>query len=373
MFETGKGIDWATAEALAIGSLLLEGTHVRLSGQDVERGTFSHRHAVLHDQTSNTKFVPLNSLTEKQEFFEVTNTSLSEFAVLGFELGYSLENPNSLVMWEAQFGDFVNGAQIVIDTFISCAEQKWQRQNGLVMLLPHGYEGQGPEHSSARLERFLQMSDSNPNVIPNMERHARKQIQESNWQIVNCTTPANYFHALRRQIHRGFRKPLVVMSPKSLLRHRLAVSNLDEFDDKDVDTRFKRVIGEIEPQLINSPERVERLIFCSGKVYYDLLEERRAKKYTNSALVRVEQISPFPFDRVVEQAKLYPNAKIIWAQEEPMNMGSWSFVYFNFKTAVPDRLPKYAGREPSAAPSTGLYKLHELQVRQLFEDAFVRG
>jgi len=371
MFITGKGLDWATAEALAFGTLLLEGIHVRLSGQDVERGTFSHRHSVLHDQESNDRYVPLNNICSKQEYFEATNSSLSEFAVLGFELGYSLENPNSLVLWEAQFGDFANGAQVIIDTFLSCGEQKWQRQSGLVLLLPHGYEGQGPEHSSARLERFLQLSDSNPSDIPTMERASRKQIQQSNWQVVNVTTPANYFHVLRRQIRRDFRKPLIVMSPKSLLRHPLATSNLDEFDNQgEDDTRFKRLIPEIEPELLNQPDSIERLIFCSGKVYYDLLTERRKRAIKNTAIVRVEQISPFPFDRVQEQAKLYNKAKVIWAQEEPQNMGSWHFVFFHFRTAIPNRELSYAGREPSAASATGTYKQHEQQLKRLLDDAF---
>jgi len=294
---------------------------------------------------------------------------------VGFELGYSLENPHSLILWEAQFGDFANGAQVIIDNFISCGEQKWQRQSGIVLLLPHGYEGQGPEHSSARLERFLALCDTDPNVIPEMDPLARKQIQQSNWQIVNCTTPANYFHVLRRQIHRSFRKPLVVFTPKSLLRHRLAVSNLDEFDDKKEDTRFRRVIGEVEPQLLDAPAKIARLILCSGKVYYDLVEERRRLKVTDTAIIRVEQIAPFPFDRVQEQLRLYSNAKVVWAQEEPENMGAWSYIYFMLKTVMKGRAngqqePLLASREPSAATAAGIFKHHELQLRRLLNSAF---
>eukprot|EP01101_Sappina_pedata_P006960 TRINITY_DN3580_c0_g1_i1.p1 TRINITY_DN3580_c0_g1~~TRINITY_DN3580_c0_g1_i1.p1 ORF type:complete len:1008 (+),score=463.42 TRINITY_DN3580_c0_g1_i1:73-3096(+) len=370
MFESGKGFDWATAEALAFGSLLLEGTHVRLSGQDVERGTFSHRHSVFHDQETNTKYMPLNNIVEGQESCMISNSSLSEFAVLGFELGYSMENPNSLVLWEAQFGDFANGAQIMIDNFIAVGEQKWQRQSGLVMLLPHGYDGQGSEHSSARLERFLQMSDTNPNIIPEMDPKKRTQLQLTNWQVVNVTTPANYYHLLRRQVHRKFRKPLIVMSPKALLRHRLAVSSVEEFDDSNPESRFKRVIGESFSEEINAPEKIDRLVFCSGKLYYELLEARRKAAVKNVALIRLEQISPFPWDKVQAELSTYPNAKIIWSQEEPMNQGAWSFVYFYLKTVSGSRADSitYAGRTPSASPATGSFKVHLAQQQRLINE-----
>ena len=264
MFETKQGIDWATAEALAFGSLLVDGTHVRLSGQDVERGTFSHRHALLHDQENEAKYVPLQNLAEKQAALAIFNSNLSEYGVLGFELGYSLQNPNSLVLWEAQFGDFANTAQVIIDQFISSGEQKWLRQSGLVMLLPHGYEGQGPEHSSARLERFLQMSDEDAAIVPDSKGGKESmQIQRSNWQIVNITTPANYFHCLRRQVKRGFRKPLVVFSPKSLLRHPQVVSSLA---DMATGKKFLPVIDERFPDQIKAPADIDRILICSGKV-----------------------------------------------------------------------------------------------------------
>ncbi|KAL9250291.1 2-oxoglutarate dehydrogenase, mitochondrial-like protein, partial [Drosera capensis] len=283
MIETGEGIDWALGEALAFATLLVEGNHVRLSGQDVERGTFSHRHSVLHDQATGEQYCPLDHImiNQNEEMFTVSNSSLSEFGVLGFELGYSMENPNSLVLWEAQFGDFANGAQVIFDQFLSSGESKWLRQTGLVVLLPHGYDGQGPEHSSAKLERFLQMSDDNPFVIPEMESTLRKQIQECNWQVVNVTTPANYFHVLRRQIHRDFRKPLIVMSPKNLLRHKDCKSNLSEFDDVQghpgfdkQGTRFKRLIKDRNDHSDHEPS-IRRLVLCSGKVYYELDELRQ--------------------------------------------------------------------------------------------------
>ncbi len=261
-------------EGLAFGSLLLEGHHVRLSGQDVERGTFSHRHALIHDQTNPNRrfYVPLNNLEPDQAFFSVSNSNLTEYATLGFELGYSLENPNALVLWEAQFGDFANGAQIIIDQFLSSGEDKWLRQCGLVLLLPHGYEGQGPEHSSARLERFLQGSKEHPDVLP--PQKDTMQIQSANWQVINATTPANYYHALRRQLHRDFRKPLIVMSPKALLRHPEAVSTIADFAEG---TRFQQMIPDSGEGLA-APDKVRRIIYCSGKVYYDLVKYRRDNK-----------------------------------------------------------------------------------------------
>ncbi len=289
--KAGAGLDWATAEALAFGSLLLEGNRVRLSGQDVERGTFSHRHAVLHNQGSDAVHCPLNSLGPNQAPFLACNSPLSEYGVMGFELGYSLEQPNQLVLWEAQFGDFVNGAQIIIDQFLSSGETKWLRQCGLVLLLPHGMEGMGPEHSSARIERFLQQCDDAEDVVPPMDESKRMQIQHTNWQVINCTTPANYFHALRRQVHRNFRKPLIVASPKSLLRHKQAVSSLQDMAEGSM---FRRVIPEDSPAVLAKPAAVRRLLLCTGKVYYDLLKHREETKANDVAIVRIEQVAPFP-------------------------------------------------------------------------------
>jgi 2-oxoglutarate dehydrogenase E1 component len=369
MFETGKGFDWATAEALAFGSLMLENNHVRLSGQDVERGTFSHRHAVLHDQKNGSTYTPLTHLSPKQAVFTVSNSSLSEFAVLGFELGYSLENPNSLILWEAQFGDFANGAQVIIDQFISCGEMKWMRQSGLVLLLPHGYDGAGPEHSSARLERFLQLSDSDPTKVPSKDEGDRKQLQHSNWCVVNCTTPANYFHVLRRQVHRDFRKPLIVMTSKWLLRYQPSFSQLSEFTDSSDTPRFRRVIPEATPEAINPPAKVTRLVFCSGQVYYLLLKARTDNNVKDVAIVRLEQLYPFPFDLVTQQAELYPNADIVWCQEEPMNMGAWNFVFPHLLTALNKKTPKYSGRPVSASPAVASVKLHESQLSHFLSDA----
>jgi len=371
MIETEKGIDWATAESLAFGTLLMEGNKVRLSGQDVERGTFSHRHAVIHDQKDNHTYTFLNNIPGQKENASITNSFLSEFAVLGYELGYSLESPNSLVLWEAQFGDFSNGGQIIIDQFITSGEQKWLRQCGLVLLLPHGYEGMGPEHSSCRLERFLQMSDSDPDVIPPMDPTQRKQIQLTNIQVVNCTTPANYFHVLRRQIHREFRKPLIIATPKSLLRHPLCKSDLEHFDDIGDDTRFFRVIKETSNDLVND-DQVKKLIFCSGKVYYDLYQEREKRKIKNVAIVRVEQLAPFPFDKVSDQLAKYKNSEVFWIQEEPKNMGPWNWIYFHFKTLL-DQMNKsisYIGRPPSAATSTGSKEKHDTEQKAILDKAF---
>ncbi|KAJ7971304.1 putative 2-oxoglutarate dehydrogenase [Quillaja saponaria] len=374
MIETGEGIDWGFAEALAFATLLVEGNHVRLSGQDVERGTFSHRHSVIHDQETGEMYCPLDHviMNQNEEMFTVSNSSLSEFGVLGFELGYSMENPNSLVIWEAQFGDFANGAQVIFDNFVSSGESKWLRQIGLVVLLPHGYDGQGPEHSSGRLERFLQMSDDNPYVIPEMDPTLCKQIQECNWQIVNVTTPANFFHVLRRQIHREFRKPLIVMSPKNLLRHKDCKSNLSEFDDVQghpgfdkQGTRFKRLIKD-QNDHTDIEEGIRRLILCSGKVYYELDEQRKKVDGKDIAICRVEQLCPFPYDLVQRELKRYPNAEVVWCQEEPMNMGAYSYILPRLLTAMKavDRGTrriedvKYVGRAPSAAPATGFYKVH---------------
>lgn len=383
MIESGEGIDWAVAESLAFATLIVEGNHVRLSGQDVERGTFSHRHAVLHDQVTGAKYCPLDhvAMNQSEELFTVSNSSLSEFAVLGFELGYSMENPNSLVLWEAQFGDFSNGAQVMFDQFLSSGEAKWLRQTGLVVLLPHGYDGQGPEHSSARLERFLQMSDDNPFVIPVMEPTLRKQIQECNWQVVNVTTPANYFHVLRRQIHREFRKPLIVTAPKNLLRHKDCKSNLSEFDDVEghpgfdkQGTRFKRLIKDRNDHK-QIEEGINRLILCSGKVYYELDEERKKSERSDVAICRVEQLCPFPYDLIQRELKRYPNAEIVWCQEEPMNMGAYSYISPRLFTAMKAlgrgsfEDVKYVGRAPSAATATGFLSVHVQEQSELVKKA----
>lgn len=368
VLETGKDIDWGTGEALAFGSLLEEGIHVRLSGQDVERGTFSHRHAVLHDQKnqSTPNLIPLNTLNSSGKF-KVSNSSLSEFGVLGFELGYSLESPNQLVIWEAQFGDFVNGAQVIIDQFISSGESKWLRQSGLVLLLPHGYEGQGPEHSSCRIERFLQMSSDDENEFFASSDENCNQIQKSNWQIVNCTTPANFFHVLRRQVHRSFRKPLIVATPKSLLRHKQAVSSVEDFIG---DKRFQKIIPD---QLDLEDDRVEKVVLCSGKVYYDLYNLREEKEMSNTAILRLEQLSPFPYETLLEQMKRYKNAsRVIWCQEEPKNMGSWTYVRPRIETALKEVgqfVPEYAGRAPSASPATGFSKTHKIEQDELLSKA----
>lgn len=383
MIETGEGVDWAVGEALAFATLLVEGNHVRLSGQDVERGTFSHRHSVLHDQETGERYCPLDHviINQPEEMFTVSNSSLSEFGVLGFELGYSMENPNSLVLWEAQFGDFANGAQVIFDQFISSGESKWLRQSGIVVLLPHGYDGQGPEHSSARLERYLQMSDDNPFVIPEMDPTLRTQIQQCNWQIVNVTTPANYFHVLRRQINRDFRKPLIVMSPKNLLRHKDCKSNLSEFDDVQghpgfdkQGTRFKRLIKD-QNDHSDLEEDIKRLILCSGKIYYELDEERQRLQRKDVAICRVEQLCPFPYDLVQRELKRYPNAEIVWCQEEAMNMGAYSYIAPRLTTTMTAlgrgkyEDIKYVGRAPSAATATGFAQVHVKEQREVVETA----
>lgn len=349
----GEGIDWATAEALAFGSLLAEGNPVRLSGQDVGRGTFSQRHAVLTDQVNETRYIPLNNAKAGQAFLEVIDSPLSEEAVLGFEYGYSLAEPNALVVWEAQFGDFANGAQVIIDQFISSSESKWLRMSGLVMLLPHGMEGQGPEHSSARWERYLQAS------------------AEDNWSVVNITTPANYYHALRRQMRRNFRKPLVVMEPKSLLRHKLCVSALSDFDKG---KSFQRVLPEIDT--LTADAKVRRVVLCSGKVYYDVLEERRKREIDDVAIVRIEQLYPWPKDTLKQQLARYPNADLVWLQEEAANMGPWMFVDRRIEFACEElkinaRRATYVGRKAAASPATGLAKTHAAEQAQIVNDALV--
>jgi 2-oxoglutarate dehydrogenase E1 component len=349
MFESGEGFDWATAEALAFGALLKEGFGVRLSGQDSGRGTFSHRHAVWVDQKTAQKYIPLTKIEGGR--FEVRDSPLSEFGVLGFEYGYSTADPRSLVLWEAQFGDFANGAQVIIDQFISSGEAKWLRASGLVLLLPHGYEGQGPEHSSARPERWLQL------------------CAEDNMQVANCTTPANYFHILRRQMLRDFRKPLFIMTPKSLLRHKLAVSSLADFTGE---SHFMRILS--DP---NAPADadVRRLVLCSGKVAYDLFEARDKAGDRNTAIVRIEQLYPFPSEPLVERLKRMSNVEeVVWAQEEPKNGGYWMHVepYVEqclIEAGVRPRRPVYAGRSASASPATGLAKRHAAEQAALIAQA----
>jgi 2-oxoglutarate dehydrogenase E1 component len=349
MFASGEGLDWATAEALAFGSLLSEGFGVRLSGQDSGRGTFSQRHAVWVDQTNEGKYVPLSTVPHGR--FEVLDSPLSEFGVMGFEYGYAGADPKCLVLWEGQFGDFANGAQTMIDQFIAAGESKWLRANGLVLLLPHGYEGQGPEHSSARLERYLQL------------------CAEDNLQVANCTTPANYFHLLRRQMHRAFRKPLIVMTPKSLLRHKLAVSSMDQFLDQ---SHFMRILSD---PWAPADKDVKRLVLCSGKVAYDLMEARNAAGDSGTAIVRLEQLYPFPGDPLVVRLKRMANLEeVVWAQEEPKNAGSWFFVESLIeeslgKAKCAAQRPRYAGRKASASTATGLMKRHQAEQAALVADA----
>jgi 2-oxoglutarate dehydrogenase E1 component len=355
--ESGQNIDWATAEHLAFGSLVREGFLVRLSGQDSGRGTFSQRHAILYDQETEERYIPLNHLDPEQAAFEAVDSFLSEEGVLGFEYGYSLADPNSLVLWEAQFGDFANGAQVYFDQFIAPGEAKWLRMSGLVCLLPHGYEGQGPEHSSARLERFLQL------------------YAKDNIQVLYPSTPASYFHGLRRQMHRPFRKPLIVMTPKSLLRHKLCTSSLEEMGPG---SSFHRVMYERPPSAADRD--VTRVVLCSGKVYYDLLQRRQELGLEEVvSLLRLEQLAPFPDEILAEELVRFPKpAQVVWCQEEPQNMGAWSFVAPQIE-AVLERIgmeqtrPIYAGRPPAASPATGLYQKHVREQTGLVEAALTGG
>uniref|UniRef100_A0A671MGM9 2-oxoglutarate dehydrogenase complex component E1 n=1 Tax=Sinocyclocheilus anshuiensis TaxID=1608454 RepID=A0A671MGM9_9TELE len=353
-----RSVDWALGEYMALGSLLKEGIHVRLSGQDVERGTFSHRHHVLHDQNVDKRTcIPMNYIDPNQAPYTVCNSSLSEYGVLGFELGFAMASPDALVLWEAQFGDFHNTAQCIIDQFISPGQAKWVRQNGIVLLLPHGMEGLGPEHSSARPERFLQMCNDDPDIFPDF---AVRQLYDCNWIVVNCSTPANYFHVLRKQILLPFRKPLIIFTPKSLLRHPEAKSS---FDDMLPGTHFRRLITEEGSASQNSAE-VKRLIFCTGKVYYYLTKERKTRGLEDTvAISRIEQLSPFPSDLVKAEAEKYPQAQLLWCQEEHKNQG-----YYNY---VKPRISRvYAGREPAAAPATGNKKAHLVELERFLDTAF---
>ncbi len=359
MFETGEGFDWATCEALAFGTLLDEGYYVRLSGQDSSRGTFSQRHAALVDQQSEERYYPLQHVSENQGCFEVIDSLLSEEAVLGFEYGYSTAEPKALVLWEAQFGDFANGAQVVMDQFISSGEMKWLRMSGLTLLLPHGYEGQGPEHSSARLERYLQL------------------CAQDNMQVCVPTTPANYFHILRRQMHRSFRKPLVVLTPKSLLRHKKCVSFLT---DMLPGTSFHRVLrdqAEVVPgattvELVPD-NRIERVILCSGKVYFDLMEEREKRGENRIQILRIEQLYPFPENVLAQELNRFPKAELVWCQEEPQNQGAWNFVKPRIEAAVAKlggkASPRYAGRPEYASTAAGLMKQHLAELAAFLNDA----
>ncbi len=349
MFESGTGFDWATGEALAFGSLLTDGNGVRLSGQDSGRGTFSQRHAVWVDQQTGEKYIPLCHVEPGR--FEVRDSPLSEFGVLGFEYGYSLADPRTLVLWEAQFGDFANGAQTIIDQFIASGEAKWLRASGLVMLLPHGFEGQGPEHSSARLERYLQL------------------CAEDNLQVANCTTPANYFHILRRQMRRDFRKPLIMMTPKSLLRHKLAVSSIGDFTGE---SHFRRILSDLNPP---AEGETRRLVLCSGKVSYELMEARDQAGDLGVEVLRIEQLYPFPSEPLVKRLRAMPKLQdVIWAQEEPKNNGAWTFVEPLLETCLAEAgfghlRPQYAGRDAAASPATGLAKRHAAEQAALIAAA----
>jgi 2-oxoglutarate dehydrogenase E1 component len=359
MIETGEGIDWATAEALALGTLLDEGFHVRLAGQDSVRGTFSQRHAALVDQETEERYHPLQNVSATQGEFEAIDSFLSEEAALGFEYGYTLAEPKALVLWEAQFGDFANGAQVLIDQFIASGERKWLRMSGLVMLLPHGYEGQGPEHSSARLERFLQL------------------CAEDNIQVANISTPSNYFHALRRQIHRNFRKPLILMTPKSLLRHKRCVSKLSEMGPG---TSFHRVLhddAQTHPGstvALAPDDKIRRVILCSGKVYYDLLEEREKRGVGDIYLMRVEQFYPTPARSLVTELGRFLKADMMWVQEEPKNMGAWTFMEPNIEWVL-NRIgakhprARYVGRHASASPAAGQASRHQAELKTLLDEA----
>jgi 2-oxoglutarate dehydrogenase E1 component len=355
MIETGEDIDWATAEALALGTLLCEATPVRFSGEDTLRGTFSQRHAALIDQKTEERYIPLAHIRYGQAPFEIIDSPLSEFGVLGFEYGYSLAEPHALVVWEAQFGDFANGAQVIIDQFISSGESKWLRMSGLVMLLPHGFEGQGPEHSSARLERYLQL------------------CAEDNMQVVNCTRPSNFFHVLRRQIRRNFRKPLIIMTPKSLLRHKRCVSRLEEFGPG---TSFHRVLPDDAEgsSALLADDGIKRVVLCSGKVYYDLLEAREKMGVNNVYLMRQEQLYPFPPKTLGEHLKRFPQAELVWCQEEPKNMGAWTFVNPRLEEVMETvgmraGRPVYVGRPEAASPATGLARNHRREQEALVTQA----
>lgn len=370
--ESGEGIDWSTGEALAFGSLLLEGYHVRATGQDVERGTFSQRHALLHDQKTDDHWVPLKNLDENQGDFVIANSSLSEYGVMSFEYGYSLTSPDAFVMWEAQFGDFANTAQVIVDQFISSAEFKWKQRSGIVLSLPHGYDGQGPEHSSARIERYLQMCNEDSRGYPSEQKLAR-QHQDSNMQVAYPSTPASLFHLLRRQMHRQFRKPLILIFSKSLLRHPLARSQKEEFLG---DSQFEPILDDVEVgQSINSKENIKRVVLCSGQVYTTLHKRRAELENKDTAFIKVEQMHPFPYAQLKETLQSYSNVNdFVWCQEEPMNFGSYSFVAPRINETVKeaglDWELRYAGRNPSASVAAGNKKLHNAEEAAFLEEVF---
>ena len=339
MFKDNK-LDWAMCELFAYGTLLMEGNDVRMSGQDVIRGTFSHRHAGIFDEITNEPYFNLNHISDKQSKLRIYNSLLSEYAVLGFEYGYSIAHPNGLTIWEAQFGDFANGAQVMIDQFISCGESKWNRMSGLVLLLPHGYEGQGPEHSSARAERFLDLS------------------AEYNMIVANCTTPGNFFHLIRRQMKWPFRKPLVVLTPKSLLRHPLVISPIEELTNG----KFRETIDDD----FAAKAKVKRVLFCSGKVYYDLLQKQQDDKRKDIAIVRVEQLYPMPEKQIDEIFNKYPKAEYVWVQEEPKNMGAWTY----WLRREEHKKFRLISRKSSASPATGFNKVHVQQQQDIVNEAF---
>ncbi|KAK9449423.1 thiamine diphosphate-binding protein [Limtongia smithiae] len=366
--QDGAGIDWSTGEALAFGSLLSEGYHVRVSGQDVERGTFSQRHAVLHDQDSESTYTPLQHVSADQAAFHISNSSLSEYGVMGFEYGYSLTSPDALVMWEAQFGDFANTAQVIIDQFIASGEAKWAQRSGLVLSLPHGYDGQGPEHSSARIERYLQLANEDPRFFPSAEK-LQRQHQDANMQVAYPSTPANLFHLLRRQIHRQFRKPLILFFSKSLLRHPLARSSLSEFTGE---SKFEWII---EDQSVVPKSETKRVIFCSGQVYATLHKARETNKIEDTSIIKVEQFHPFPYAQVRDVLNSYPNlTDIVWCQEEHLNAGAWTYVSPRFQTTLKetdnykDFDIRYAGREISASVAAGNKIIHHNE-----EEAFLKA
>ncbi|KAG7695648.1 hypothetical protein KL930_003645 [Ogataea haglerorum] len=371
--ESGQGIDWSTGEALAFGSLAMEGYHVRVSGQDVERGTFSQRHAVLHDQKSEETYIPLKHLDENQGDFVISNSSLSEYGVMGFEYGYSLTSPDALVVWEAQFGDFANTAQVIVDQFIAAGESKWKQRSGVVLSLPHGYDGQGPEHSSGRLERYLQLCNEDPRYFPTPEKLER-QHQDCNMQVVYPSTPASLFHILRRQMHRQFRKPLILFFSKSLLRHPLARSSIDEFTG---DSHFQWIIEDVElGKSINEKPGIKRVVLCSGQVYAALHKRRQNLGDKETAFIKLEQLHPFPFAQLRDVLLSYPALEdLVWCQEEPFNMGAYSYVTPRIETVLREAgLEKlglrYAGRDPSASVAAGSKAMHVVEEEALLDQVF---